>query len=417
MAKLGKDAKNRLKPESLMMSYGYRPDLSEGSIKPPVFLTSTFVFETAEEGKRFFEIAYGQAQPEPGEQMGLIYSRINNPNMEILQDRLAVWDGADASLVFSSGMAAISTVMLEFLKPGDVILHSNPVYGGTHHFIYHVLPLWGIQAIPFRPGESREELEAAIAAAGAKGKVKLVYAETPANPTNELVDLCMIAQLARDLGAVSCVDNTYLGPVFQSPLSLGIDLVLYSATKYIGGHSDLIAGSVSGRAELMQRLAVLRTFLGNMHGPWTQWLMLRSLETLKVRMERQAQSARKIAEYLERHPSVERVYYLGNLQKGTPQHDIYERQCKGPGAMLSFDIVRGEKAAFRFLNALKLIAMAVSLGGTESLAEHPASMTHCDIPPEERARIGISEKLVRLSVGLEDADDLIADLDEALRAV
>jgi len=417
MSKIPKSESKQYKPESLMMSFGYRPELSEGSIKPPVFLTSTFVFQTAEEGKRFFEIAYGKEAMQPGEQLGLIYSRINNPDMEILEDRLAVWDGAESALVFSSGMAAISTVFLEFLKPGDVLLFSNPVYGGTHHFIRHVLPGLGIEAMEFCAGESAETILERAKTLGFSDRVKMVYAETPANPTNALVDLVEVAKVAKELGAVSCVDNTYLGPVFQRPLELGIDLLVYSATKYIGGHSDLIAGSVSGSADLVHRVRVLRTFLGNMNGPWTQWLMMRSLETLKIRMERQAETARKIADFLVRHPKVEKVYYLGHLEKGTPEHAIYQRQCLGAGAMLSFDVVRGEKAAFRFLNALRLISLAVSLGGTESLAEHPASMTHCDIPEEERDRIGITGKLVRISVGLEDPDDLIRDIEQALTEV
>lgn len=417
MSKIPKSESGRFKPESLMMSFGYKPELSEGSIKPPVFLTSTFVFKTAEEGKRFFEIAYGKETMRPGEQLGLIYSRINNPDMEILEDRLAVWDGADSALVFSSGMAAISTVFLEFLKPGDVLLFSNPVYGGTHHFIRHVLPGLGIEAMEFCAGESAETILERAKTLGFSDRVRMVYAETPANPTNALVDLVEVAKVAKELGAVSCVDNTYLGPVFQRPLELGIDLLVYSATKYIGGHSDLIAGSVSGSADLVHRVRVLRTFLGNMNGPWTQWLMMRSLETLKIRMERQAETARKIADFLVRHPKVEKVYYLGHLEKGTPEHAIYQRQCLGAGAMLSFDVVRGEKAAFRFLNSLRLISLAVSLGGTESLAEHPASMTHCDIPEEERDRIGITDKLVRISVGLEDPGDLIRDIEQALGEV
>ncbi len=417
MAKAGKDARKRFKPESLMMSYGYKPELSEGAIKPPVFLTSTFVFKSAEEGKRFFEVAYGHANLDHGEELGLIYSRINNPDMEILEDRLAVWDDADSALVFSSGMAAISTVMLEFLKPGDVLLHSNPLYGGTHHFIHHVLPLWGVHGVAFSPGESEETILQRVADARAINKVRLVHIETPANPTNELIDLEMIARIAKKLGATSSVDNTYLGPVFQRPLKFGIDLVLYSATKYIGGHSDLIAGAVAGHAEPVQRVRVLRTFLGNMNGPWTQWLMLRSLETLRVRMDRQAASAKIVADFLLGHPKVERVYYLGHLEAGTAQHAIFQKQCESAGAMISFDVIRGEKAAFRFLNALQLISLAVSLGGTESLIEHPASMTHCDIPLDERAKMGISDKLVRLSIGLEDPHDLISDLDAALREI
>lgn len=407
----------QFRPESLMMSYGYKPELSEGSVKVPLFLTSTFVFKTAEDGKNFFEIAYGKRQQQPGEELGLIYSRINNPDLEILEDRLAIWDGADSAAVFESGMAAISTVLLEFLSPGDVILHSNPIYGGSHHFIRHVLPKFGIQSQAFTHGQSEEEIIAAAESAGHAGSVAVIYLESPANPTNDLFDFAMIRRLGKHFGAVCIVDNTYMGPMWQQPLKHGMDLCVYSATKYIGGHSDLIAGSVAGSAEMVGRVKVLRTFMGNMASPHTCWMMLRSLETLKVRTDRQAASAKKIADFLVHHPKIDRVYYLGHLDKGTSDHDLFKQQCTTAGAMVSFDVVRGERAAFRFLNALKLIQLAVSLGGTESLCSHPASMTHCDIPDEERAQIGISDKLVRMSVGVEDPDDLIADLDQALREV
>ncbi len=407
----------KYRPESLMMSYGYRPELSEGSIKPPIFLTSTFVFKTAEEGKRFFEVAYGKSPKKADETLGLIYSRINNPDLEILEDRLAVWDQAEESAVFESGLAAISTVLLEFLKPGDAVLHSAPVYGGTHHFIHHVLRSLNITPIEFFANQTIEEVEKLIADHPEGSKIKLIYLETPANPTNDLIDLEAFAALAKRLGVVSVVDNTYLGPMWQQPLKHGIDLVVYSATKYLGGHSDLIAGSVSGSRELVTRVRVLRTFLGNMASPHTGWMLMRSLETLKARTDRQAATAGKLADFLVGHPKVEKVYYLGLLEKGDPHYEVFRRQCTSPGAMISFDIIRGEKAAFRFLNALKLVHLAVSLGSTESLASHPASMTHCDIPDDEKARMGISDKLVRLSVGVEDAGDLINDLKQALEAV
>ena len=411
------DDPKKLKPESLMMSYGYRPELSEGSVKVPIFLTSTFSFKTAEEGKQFFEIAYGKRKMNPDEQLGLIYSRINNPNIEILEDRLAVWDGADTAASFESGMAAISTVLFEFLRPGDLLLHSNPIYGGTHHFIRHVLPQFGIDSASFMADATEEDIRKLIQ--GREEDVKVIYLETPANPTNALFDLEAITRLAKSLPGepITVVDNTYLGPMWQKPLKHGIDLCVYSATKFLGGHSDLIAGSVTGSAELVGRVKVMRTFLGNMASPHTGWMLIRSLETLKVRTDRQEASARKIAKWLQRHPKVEKVYALSLLEKGTRDGAIFQKQCTGVGAMISFDIVRGEKAAFRFLNALQLIQLAVSLGGTESLCEHPASMTHCDIPEEERNQIGVSDKLVRMSVGVEDPDDLIADLEQALRAV
>jgi methionine-gamma-lyase len=220
----------------------------------------------------------------------------------------------------------------------------------------------------------------------------------------------------KDRRVIMAVDNTFLGPLFQHPLKHGADLVLYSATKYIGGHSDVVAGACLGPSELMQRVRTLRTFLGNMAGPWTGWLLLRSLETLKLRMTCEMKNARYVADFLAKHPKVERVYYLGHIAKRDPQYKIYRKQCEAPGAMISFDIVGGEREAFRFLNSLKLIHLAVSLGGTESLAEHPFTMTHADVAAEEKQRMGVSPKMVRLSIGVENPQDLLADLGQALAA-
>lgn len=416
---------HELHPESLMMSYGYTPALSQGAIKPPIFQSSTFVFENAEAGKAFFQLAYGLRDQRPGEEMGLIYSRLNNPNLEILEDRLTLWDEAEACAVFESGMAAITTMLLEALRPGDLLLHSEPIYGGTDHFIKHVLPRFGITPVGFRAGCTREAMEEALSAAranGATGPLGMVYLETPANPTNRLVDIALCAEVARahdmpDRRVLVAVDNTFLGPLFQHPLKHGADLVLYSATKYIGGHSDVIAGACLGTAEAMKRVKAMRTFLGTMASPWTAWLLLRSLETLKMRMTAAMKNARYVADFLADHPKVERVHYLGHITESDDQFALYRRQCHAPGAMISFDVVGGEVEAFRLLNALRLIKLAVSLGGTESLAEHPATMTHSDIPAEAQATMGISPKMVRLSVGVEHPEDLIADLRQALDAV
>ena len=405
-------------PESLMMSYGYKPELSEGAIKCPIFQTSTFVFKTAQEGKEFFELAYGKREKSPGEEPGLIYSRLNNPDLQILEERLCLWDGADECAVFESGMSAISTVLLEFLRPGDGLLYSMPVYGGTDHFINKVLPEYGITGIGFTPDDSMEEIlkKAELAT------VKLVYVETPANPTNALFDLELCREIADRLSTSQSpvyfvVDNTYMGPLWQHPLKHGADLVMYSATKYIGGHSDLIAGAVLGKKDLMKRVRTLRTFLGNMAGPWTGWLLMRSLETLKVRMTQQAENAAKVADYLAAHPKVEKVYYLGHLPENSTQYQIFRKQLTCAGAMVSFDIQGGEKEAFQFLDHLKLFHLAVSLGSTESLAEHPATMTHSDVSEQDRAKLGISEKLIRLSIGVEHHEDLIWDIQQALEKV
>lgn len=409
-------------PESLMMSYGYKPSLSEGAIKCPIFQTSTFVFNTAEEGKAFFEVAYGQREKAPNEELGLIYSRLNNPDLQILEERLCLWDGADECAVFESGMSAISTVMLEFLRPGDLLLYSKPVYGGTDHFINKVLPEYGIKGIGFTNEQSADEIIKLVKSTKGFQNVKMVYVETPANPTNALFDLDICKEVAEKLGTeknevVLCVDNTYMGPLWQHPLKQGADLVIYSATKYIGGHSDLIAGAVLGKSKYMKRVRTLRTFLGNMAGPWTGWLLMRSLETLKVRMNQQAENAIKVADYLQTHPKVEKVFYLGHLKPGTKQYSIYQKQLSSAGAMLSFEIKGGEKEAFVFLNNLKLIKLAVSLGSTESLAEHPATMTHSDVSEEDKALMGISEKLIRISVGVEHYTDIVWDIEQSLEMV
>lgn len=414
--------KDLFAPESLMMSYGYKPSLSEGAIKCPIFQTSTFVFKNAEEGKAFFEIAYGIREKRENEELGLIYSRLNNPDLEILENRLCLWDKADDCAVFESGMSAISTVLMEFTKPGDLLLFSNPVYGGTDHFIHHVLTKFGVEVLGFFPWETEEEITAKVEATGKADKLSLVYAETPANPTNALIDIAMCKRIADKYSTTEkqvylAIDNTYMGPLWSHPLEHGADLVVYSATKYIGGHSDVIAGAVLGKADLMVRVKTLRTFLGNMAGPWTGWLLMRSLETLKVRMEQQAKNAAEVAEFLNNHPKVENVHYLGNIKPGTAEHEVLTRQYSSNGAMLSFEVKGGEAESFKFLNSLKLIHLAVSLGSTESLAEHPATMTHVDVDAETRKKMFITENLVRLSVGVENAKDIIWDINQALDLV
>lgn len=412
----------KFNPESLMMSYGYKPELSEGAIKCPIFQTSTFVFKTAEEGKAFFEIAYGLREKEQTEELGLIYSRLNNPNLEILERRLSLWDKAEDCAFFESGMAAISTVLLEFLKPGDLLVYSNPVYGGTDHFVNHYLPSIGVEVLGFHPNESSSEVKKMIEATGKADKLAMIYMETPANPTNDLIDIEAFVNLAKtynteDKKVFTVVDNTYMGPLWQHPLAHGADMVLYSATKYIGGHSDLIAGAVLGNQEVMARVKGLRTFLGNMISPNTAWLLLRSLETLKVRMDKQTLGAQQVAEYLNTHPKIESVNYLGLLKEGTEQFEIYKKQCTSPGAMITLYVKGGEKEAFQFLNNLKLIKIAVSLGGTESLAQHPMTMTHAGVDPEHRKRMKINEQMVRISIGVEDADDIIWAINQALEKV
>lgn len=413
-----------LAPETLMMGYGYSPHLSEGALKPPLFQTSTFVFDSAEDGKASFELAYGLREKRRGEEMHLIYSRINNPNLEVLEDRLAVWDGAEKALAFASGMASISTTLMTFLRPGDSFVFSEPVYGGTEYLVHNILPQYGASGVGFMAEGGADAFREAVRkaadfAAKSGGKVGAIYVETPANPTNGLVDIGLARELSESLKGPAgrppvIVDNTFLGPLWQSPLALGADLCLTSLTKYVGGHSDLIAGSASGDANWIGQVAVFRTILGTMTDPHTAWLLLRSLETLKLRMDAAELGARKVAAYLRTHKRVKSVWYLPFLPENHPDRALFESQCKSAGSTFSFEIEGGEAEAFAFLNKLLVIKLAVSLGGTETLASHPAAMTHSDVPPDERKRLGITESLVRLSIGVENPDDLIADLEQAL---
>lgn len=411
-----------LKPETLMLSYGYDPVLSEGAVKPPVFLTSTFVFSSAEEGRDFFDYASGRKQPPKGSSAGLVYSRFNHPNSEIVEDRLAVYEGAESCVLFSSGMSAISTTILAFARPGDVILHSQPLYGGTETLLARTMADFGIQAVGFVDGVSESAVRAAVQEARGKGRISVIMTETPANPTNTLVDIKLLRQIADEIGAaqgfrpVLVCDNTLLGPVFQRPLAHGADVSVYSLTKYVGGHSDLIAGATLGSKAIIGPIKALRGSLGTQLDPHSCWMLGRSLETLGLRMERANSNARLVAEYLRDHPKVAKVHYLEFLEKGSAAQAVFARQCTGAGSTFSFDIKGGEKQAFAFLNALQIFKLAVSLGGTESLASHPAAMTHSGVPADVRARIGVLDTTIRLSVGIEHPDDLIADLTQALAA-
>ena len=412
----------RNKAESEMMGYAYDPHLSEGSAKVPLFQTSTFIFKNAEEGKAHFHIAYGLRKKGENESMSLAYSRINNPNLEIAEDRLKLWDKADGCALFQSGMAAITTTILELTRPNTLILHSSPLYGGTDHFIEHVLPKYNIKSMYF---DSFNSIDSIINEKEKKFPgldVSLVYIESPANPTNSLVDIKKSKDLANYYSknnnkAYLAIDNTFMGPVFSQPMDLGVDVVLYSATKYIGGHSDLVAGAACGTDEVIGRLKTMRVFMGNMASPFTCWLILRSLETLKIRMEKSAENANKIAEILNNHSKVSKVHFLGLIKKNTPEYKIYKKQYSSNGGMISFDIKGGEKEAFRFLDNLKLVKLAVSLGGTESLACHPFSMTHADVSMDTKNMIGMKESLIRLSIGIEDSDDLINDIKNSLENI
>jgi len=410
---------HKLKPATLMMGYGFDPALSEGSLKPPIFLTSTFVFENAAAGKRFFEGVTGKR---PGGAEGLIYSRFNGPNQEILEDRLAIWENADDALSFSSGMAAIATLFLTFVKPGDVVVHSGPLYAATETLIARILGKFGVTYVDFPAGATRDEIDAVIERAKGMGRVALIYLESPANPTNALVDVESVAAARRaafkpdELPPIA-MDNTFLGPLWAKPLGQGADLSIYSLTKYAGGHSDLVAGGLVGRKALIDQVRSIRNTIGTICDPNTAWMLLRSLETLELRMEKAGDNAARVCGFLRDHQKVEKVGYLGFLEKGSRQADIFARHCTGYGSTFSLYLKGGEKEAFAFLDSLRIAHLAVSLGGTETLASAPAAMTHLSVPDERKAALGITPNLVRISIGVEDADDLIADFENALEAV
>ncbi len=418
-----KVGKRTLSPVTQMMGFGYDPHLSEGALKPPVFLTSTFVFRTAQDGKDFFNFTSGRKPLPDGERGGLVYSRFNNPNLEVLEDRLALWDEAESAAVFASGMAAIATTLLAYLKAGDVLLFSQPLYGGTETLIAKALPKFGIDGVGFTDGLSKADVDAAVERALALGRVGLIMTETPANPTNSLVDLALMAATADEVGRrqghrpLVVTDNTMLGPVYQKPLLCGADLNIYSLTKYVGGHSDLVAGGVSGKHEHMLPIRLLRGAIGTQLDPNSSWMLLRSMETLQLRMERASTNALTVATFLKTHPKVSSVNYLGLLEPADKRRAVFDRQCSSAGSTFSFEVRGGEAAAFRCLDALSVIKLAVSLGGTESLASHPAAMTHSGVPADVRQRLGISESMIRLSVGIEDAQDLVEDLRQALEQV
>lgn len=419
---------HQLSPETQMMGYGYDPRLSEGSLKPPIFLTSTFVFKTAQEGKDFFDFVSGRREPAAGQTSGLIYSRFNNPNLEVLEDRLALWEGGETAEVFASGMSAISTTLWAYARPGDVVLTSQPLYGGTETLLEKTLPAYGIRAVGFMDGCNREAINEAVTraqalAAQTKGRVCLILAETPANPTNGLVDLNLMREISEQIGAQQAggrppvaIDNTFLGPVFQRPLEQGADLVLYSLTKYVGGHSDLVAGGVVGSRAMVAPVKTLRSALGTQLDPHSAWMIMRSMETLSLRMHKAAENAALVANFLRSHSKIAAVNYLGFLSEDDPRAAVFKRQCQGAGSTFAFMIKGGEAEAFRLLDALQVMKLAVSLGGTETLISHPASTTHSGVPKQTRDRLGVTDAMIRISVGIESAADLIADLQQALDA-
>jgi len=421
MTKLTDSELARLHPETLALSHGFDPWLSEGAVKPPVFLTSTFAFKHAADGKQFFAWAHGEGTPPPRREMGLIYSRINNPNLEIFEDRVALWEGMKDAYSFSSGMAAIATTLLATHQPGDEMIVCAPVYGGTDSLIHHFLRRLGITAHFVPAGCTAPDLVEPLITP----RTRSIFIESPANPNNRLTDISRMKEIAlrhapaapgHTAGRILVmVDNTMAGPVFAQPAKVGADIVLYSATKFIGGHSDVVGGvALANDDDLLAAIAQHRAMLGGMPNPYTAWLLTRSLETLKIRAEQQQRNAQQVAAFLVTHPRVRRVCYIGLLTPDDPEHAIYLKQQTGPGSLISFYLHGGEKEAFAFLDNLKVFRLAVSLGSTESLAQHPAAMTHSGLAPADKLLGGITDDLVRLSIGLENHADLIWDLQQSL---
>lgn len=378
--------------------HAYDPQQNEGALTPPLHLTSTFAFETAEAGGEIFA----------GERQGYIYSRISNPTCDLLERRIATLEGAEAGLALSSGMGAITAVLWTLLSPGNEVIVDKTLYGCTFAFMHHGLAKWGV-TITHVDMTNPENLANVIS-----DKTRVVYFETPANPNMRLVDIAATAAIAHEVGAQVVVDNTYATPFLTRPIELGADIVVHSATKYLGGHGDVVAGLVAGAAEQVDaiRLVGMKDMTGAVMAPFNAMLILRGLKTLALRMERHCASAQVVAEYLQKHPSVRAVQFPG--LECFSQHELAKRQMSKPGAMIAFEVEGGMAGGVEFMNNLKMIQRAVSLGDAETLIQHPASMTHSTYTPEERAVHGIGDGLIRLSVGLEDVEGIIADLDQAL---
>ena len=413
----------RLHPDTIAVGYGYDPASAMGAAKPPLYLTSTFVYRSAEHAKETHRIFFEGPRPGEAVEPAYIYMRLGHPNLDMVEKRLAALDGAEAAAGFCSGMAAISTIAMAHLRPGDAVLHSLPIYGGADGLLNGVMANFGVKAFHFTDGLDAASVRQAADRATAAGPLRMIWLESPANPTGAVIDIGLAVQVAGEVAErqgfrpLVVVDNTFLGPLLQSPLKDAADFCMTSLTKYCGGHSDLLAGGVSGRAELIGPLRALRTSLGTTMDPHTAWLLLRSLETLHLRTARACDSALKVVRYLQRHPKVESVTFLGLAEPGSREHDLMQRQTRGSGSTFSFRLHGGEAEAFRMLDGLKLLRLAVSLGGSETLICHPASTTHYAIARDRLAEAGVTAATLRLSVGLEHPDDLIADLTQALDQV
>ncbi len=405
-----------LRPETDVLTRGFDPSLSVGSARPAVFRSSTYVFSSPEAAERAFDIMGGRAQRHPDESIDLVYSRFNHPNAQILEDQiLPLEPGGVAAAVFNSGMAAIMTALLAVLEPGDSLLYTVPIYGGTQTLIKGFLQPFGIRGIPVVAGNGAA-IDQAIRSAD---RLKVILIETPANPTVVMTEIrraCDTASKLKERPLVM-IDNTFMGPAFQHPLLLGADVSLYSATKYLGGFSDIIGGvAISSEVAVMSKIRSKRSLFGNILQPDECWILNTRLPTVILRMNRQSKNGQRIAEALAQHPKVRTVYYP-TLFNNPEQKHIYESQCDFPGGLVSLDLEGGKPAAFEFLRNIKLARNAVSLGGVETLACHPRSTTHSAWSAHDLDEAGVTDGLVRISLGIEDWQDLLADFEMALDSI
>lgn len=416
------DPKSTLRPPTEVLTRGFDPSLSLGSARPAVFRSSTFVFSSPEAAERAFDLMAGRGKRETGENVDLVYSRFNHPNAEIFEDHIVPLEsGAAGALVFNSGMAAIMTSMLAYLKPGASVVYTVPIYGGTQHFIEDYLSIWGVRGVEVAAG-STAQLEAAIRSTE---NLSIVLIETPANPTLMMTDIRRAVEAVRSrpsgngyaAAPLVMVDNTLLGPAFQHPLALGADLCLYSATKYLSGLSDMIGGVAIARdAELLKHIRSKRSLFGNILQPDECWMLDGRLSTVTLRMNKASKNAQRIAERLARHPKIDKIIYP-TLFDDAEQIRIRLAQCDYPGAMFSMIVRGGKPAAFDFLRRLQIAHNAVSLGGVETLVCHPKTTTHSGFTEQQFAQAGVTDGLVRISVGIEDWRDLLADFEQALDSI
>jgi len=416
MATLRKKASYVVRPETAVLTRGFDPQLSVGSARPAVFRSSTYVFSSPEAAERAFAIALGRSRPAEGENVELIYSRLSHPNAEIVEDHIVPLErGAQAAGVFNSGLAAISTLFLTVCHPRTSLVHTSPLYGGTQHLIHQLMEPLGVRAIPVQAGDTAG-LRAAIEGAE---NLALVFIETPANPTLVMTDIAAATETAhgRAEPPLVAVDNTFLGPTFQHPLNLDADLVVYSATKYLAGFSDMLGGVILGKdPDLLGQLLGTRAILGNILQPDECWILDSRIPTVSLRMYRQSKNAQRIADELAGHEQISRLIYPSFFDD-PEQIRIRDAQCRYPGGIVSFELRGGKRAAFDFLRAVKIARNAVSLGGVETLTCHPASTTHSEMTQEERERFGLSDALVRISVGIEDWRDVLKDVRQALDSI